>query len=68
MLENTEHNVNHNYISYHWQIKLDHIAGGLLARTEPIFVQEKYIIRVVKTLLCLGGNRSESCKKVHIIN
>ena len=55
MLENIEHNVNHNYINYHYQIKLDHIAGGLLARTEPILVQEKYLIRFVQALLCLCG-------------
>ena len=52
MLENTDHNVNHNYISYHQQI----------------LVQEKYLIRFVQALLCLGGFRAESCRKVHIIN
>ena len=61
MLENTEHNVNHNYIIYHWQIKLDQIAGGLLARA-------RNLIRFVQALLCLGGFRTELCKKVHIIN
>ena len=39
MLEKTEHNVNHHYIIYHKQIKLDQIAGGLLLCTEPILVK-----------------------------
>ena len=60
MLENIEHNVNHNYINYHYQIEFDHIAGVLLARIEPILVQEKYLIRFVQALLCLCGFRAES--------
>ena len=47
---------------YHKQIKLDHIAGGLLARTEPILVQKKYLIRFVQALIYLIGDfRTESC-------
>ena len=47
---------------YHKQIKLDHIAGGLLARTELILVLEKYLIRFVQALIYLiGGFRTESC-------
>ena len=48
MLENTERNVNHNYIIYHKQITLDRIAGELWARTQPILVQEKYLIALCK--------------------
>ena len=32
----------------------------LLARTEPILVQEKYLIRFVQALPYLGGFRTES--------
>ena len=35
---------------------MDHIAGGFLARTEPILVQEKYLLRFVQALLYLGGS------------
>ena len=37
------------------------ISGGLLARTEPILVQEKYLIRFLQALLYLGGFRTEEC-------
>ena len=67
MLENTEHNVN-NISFIISKLNGTHIAGGLLARTEPLLVQEKYFIRFVQALLYLGGFRTESCKKVHIIN
>ena len=63
MLENTEHNVNDILFiisKFNWIT--------LLARTEPILMQEKYLIRFVQALLYLGGFRTESCKKVHSIN
>ena len=47
---------------------MDHTARELLARTQAILVQEKYVIRFVQALLCIVGFRTESCKKVHIIN
>ena len=39
-----------------------------MTRTEPILVKENYLFRFVQALLYLGGFRTESCKKVHIIN
>ena len=44
-----------------------HIVSGLLVRTVPILVQEKYLL-FVQVLLYLDGFRTETCKKVHIIN
>ena len=35
-----------------------HIASGLLVRTEPILVQEKYLIRFVQVLFYLGSFRN----------
>ena len=35
-----------------------HIVSGLLVRTEPILVQEKYLIRFVQVLFYLGSFRN----------
>ena len=68
MVENTKHNVNHISIiisKLNWILSHSRWSFGSY-RTN--LVQEKYLIRFVQVLIYLDGFRTETCRKVHIIN